>query len=75
MVVWQSGFVLAELLMRKPPLGPWTGVKVLDLGSGTGIHAHVGDVCGLAFARTQQGAQAISVRADPITCNVSNYHA
>jgi predicted nicotinamide N-methyase len=37
MVVWQSGFVLAELLLRRPPLGPWPGVKVMDLGSGTGV--------------------------------------
>ncbi|KAF5841465.1 putative methyltransferase-domain-containing protein [Dunaliella salina] len=48
MVVWQSGFVLAELLLRRPPLGPWPGVKVLELGAGTGI---TGIALALAGAR------------------------
>ena len=36
LVVWQSGFVLAELLLRRPPFGQWRDVRVVDLGSGTG---------------------------------------
>lgn len=36
LVVWQSAFVLAELLMSHPPLGPWHDVRVVDLGTGTG---------------------------------------
>ncbi|KAK9832320.1 hypothetical protein WJX74_006168 [Apatococcus lobatus] len=37
MVVWQSAFVLAEWLVRTRPFGPWTGIRVVDLGSGTGV--------------------------------------
>jgi hypothetical protein len=36
-VVWQSGFVLAELLLRRPPFGSWPDVSVVDLGTGTGV--------------------------------------
>jgi hypothetical protein len=36
LVVWQSAFLLAELLLQHPPLGPWAHVRVLDLGTGTG---------------------------------------
>lgn len=36
LVVWQSAFVLAELLISHPPLGPWHDVSVVDLGTGTG---------------------------------------
>lgn len=35
-VVWQSGFLLADYLIRKPPFGEWAGVRVIDLGAGTG---------------------------------------
>jgi len=36
LVVWSSGFILAELLLRRPPLGAWPGVRVLELVSGLG---------------------------------------
>lgn len=36
LVVWQSAFVLAELLMSDPPYGSWHDVRVVDLGTGTG---------------------------------------
>ena len=36
LVVWQSAFVLAELLLRHPPFGQWHDVRVVDLGTGTG---------------------------------------
>jgi predicted nicotinamide N-methyase len=36
-VMWQSGFVLAELLLRHPPFRAWHGVSVVDLGTGTGV--------------------------------------
>lgn len=36
LVVWQAGFVLADLLLRRPPFGSWHGTQVLDLGCGTG---------------------------------------
>mmetsp|Transcript_21206 Transcript_21206/g.58897 ORF Transcript_21206/g.58897 Transcript_21206/m.58897 type:complete len:271 (-) Transcript_21206:231-1043(-) len=35
--VWQCAFVLTEYLIRRPPFSQWAGVKVLDLGSGTGV--------------------------------------
>lgn len=35
-VVWQSSFILAELLLRHPPFGTWPDVSVVDLGTGTG---------------------------------------
>ena len=35
-VVWQSGFLLAEYLIRKPPFRDWSGVRVVDIGTGTG---------------------------------------
>ena len=44
MVVWQSAFVLAELLLQHPPMGPWAHVRVVDLGSGTGA-APLADDC------------------------------
>mmetsp|Transcript_24712 Transcript_24712/g.53917 ORF Transcript_24712/g.53917 Transcript_24712/m.53917 type:complete len:326 (-) Transcript_24712:855-1832(-) len=37
LVVWQCGFVLSDLLLRHPPWGTWAGIRVLDLGSGTGL--------------------------------------
>ncbi|KAI8463651.1 MAG: hypothetical protein J3K34DRAFT_475003 [Monoraphidium minutum] len=37
LVVWSSGFVLADFLLRRPPLGAWPG------GAGTGV-------CGLFLA-------------------------
>ncbi|GBF88228.1 hypothetical protein Rsub_00940 [Raphidocelis subcapitata] len=37
LVVWNSAVVLSELLLRRPPLGPWPGVRVLELGCGTGV--------------------------------------
>ena len=36
LVVWQSAFLLAELLTRRPPWGTWSDVRVVDLGTGTG---------------------------------------
>jgi protein N-lysine methyltransferase METTL21A len=36
LVVWQSAFLLAELLVRAPPFGAWGDVRVVDLGTGTG---------------------------------------
>ena len=36
LVVWQAGFVLGDLLLRRPPYGSWHGATVLDLGCGTG---------------------------------------
>lgn len=36
LVVWQSAFVLAELLLRAPPFGQWADVRAVDLGTGTG---------------------------------------
>lgn len=36
LVVWQSAFLLAELLTRAPPFGGWGDVRVVDLGTGTG---------------------------------------
>ena len=36
LVVWQSAFVLAEYLLRNPPFGQWSDVRVVDLGTGTG---------------------------------------
>ena len=35
-VVWQSGFLLADYLIRCPPFRDWGGVRVVDLGTGTG---------------------------------------
>lgn len=35
--VWQSAFILGEWLLRKPPVASWQGVKVLELGAGTGV--------------------------------------
>jgi hypothetical protein len=37
LVVWQSAFVLAELLVSHPPFGTWQDVRVVDLGTGTGL--------------------------------------
>lgn len=42
LVVWQAGFVLADLLLRRPPFGSWHGAQVLDLGCGTGRLVGVG---------------------------------
>ena len=39
-MVWQSAFVLADLLLRHPPFGQWHDVRVLDLGTGTGEQTH-----------------------------------
>lgn len=36
LVVWQSAFVLAELLLSAPPFGQWADVRAVDLGTGTG---------------------------------------
>ncbi|EFN52560.1 hypothetical protein CHLNCDRAFT_138545 [Chlorella variabilis] len=47
LVVWQAGFVLADLLLRRPPFGSWHGAAVLDLGCGTGL---VGILLALAGA-------------------------
>ncbi|PRW21012.1 hypothetical protein C2E21_8522 [Chlorella sorokiniana] len=47
LVVWQAGFVLADLLLRRPPFGSWHGATVLDLGCGTGL---VGVLLALAGA-------------------------
>ncbi len=42
LVVWQSGFVLAEYLLRTCPFGPgdpgsWLPLTAVDLGTGTGL--------------------------------------
>jgi hypothetical protein len=37
LVVWQSAFVLAEYLLRNPPFQQWADVRVVDLGTGTGV--------------------------------------
>lgn len=37
LVVWESAWVLAELLLRVNPLGGWAGARVLELGAGTGV--------------------------------------
>eukprot|EP00775_Hariotina_reticulata_P007133 gene7133-7348_t len=36
LVIWQSGFVLADYLLRARPLGSLTGLRILELGCGTG---------------------------------------
>lgn len=38
-LVWSCSFVLAEYLFKHPPHGraSWTGVRVLELGAGTGV--------------------------------------
>ena len=33
-VVWQSGFLLADFLIRNPPFEEWSAVRVVDLGAG-----------------------------------------
>ncbi len=39
--VWQSGFLLADFLIRNPPFEEWSAVRVVDLGAGTGnFHMH-----------------------------------
>lgn len=50
LVVWQSGVLLADLLLRRPPFGPgsWPGLAVLELGAGTGL---VGMALAVAGAR------------------------
>lgn len=40
LVVWQSAFLLAELLVRRPPFGGWGDVRCVDLGTGTGVCSH-----------------------------------
>ena len=40
LVVWQSAFLLAELLLRAPPFGQWADVRTVDLGTGTGAPRH-----------------------------------
>jgi phospholipid N-methyltransferase len=37
LVVWESAWVLAEMLLRVNPLGGWAGARVLELGAGTGV--------------------------------------
>lgn len=49
LVAWQSGFLLAELLLRRPPFRQWADVAVVDLGTGTGL---VGVALALAGARS-----------------------
>jgi hypothetical protein len=36
LVAWQCGFLLADLLLRRPPFRQWQDVRVVDLGAGTG---------------------------------------
>ncbi|KAI8467056.1 MAG: hypothetical protein J3K34DRAFT_46260 [Monoraphidium minutum] len=58
LVVWSSGFVLADFLLRRPPLGAWPGVHALDLGAGTGV-------CGLFLAAA--GARVVLTDLPHIT--------
>ncbi|KAI8476654.1 MAG: hypothetical protein J3K34DRAFT_463641 [Monoraphidium minutum] len=53
-----TGFVLADFLLRRPPLGAWPGVRALDLGAGTGV-------CGLFLAAA--GARVILTDLPHIT--------
>lgn len=59
LVVWQSGFVLAEYLLRTPPFGGWGDVSCVDLGTG-GFHTpttnHAGDKCA---QETYEGAPTV----------------
>lgn len=59
LVVWQSGFVLGEYLLRAKPLGPWNKpLRVLEFGCGTG---QLGIVLALA------GADVVLTDLDHIT--------
>jgi hypothetical protein len=37
LVVWSSSVVLADLLLRRPPMGAWPGVRVLELVGAGGV--------------------------------------
>jgi hypothetical protein len=50
LVVWQSAFLLAELLIRAPPFGAWGDVRVVDLGTGTGENPSFLLIASIAFA-------------------------
>ena len=58
LVVWQSAFLLAELLIRRPPFGAWGDVRVVDLGTGTG-----GRPCRLLLAQLSSGFAPFGVSA------------
>lgn len=50
LVVWQSGFVLADYMLRNQPCGWWVGLQCVELGAGTGL-------VGIALAMA--GAQVV----------------
>ncbi|PSC71827.1 N-lysine methyltransferase METTL21A [Micractinium conductrix] len=54
LAVWQAGFVLADLLLRRPPFGSWHGVSALDLGCGTGLVGILLSLAGAEVTLTDQ---------------------
>lgn len=81
LVVWQSGFVLAEYLLRTQPFGSFEGIHILELGCGTG---QLGIALAMAGAEvtltdlahitplTEQNV-ALNAHAMPINARVVDY--